>query len=51
MEGRIYDKLCTIDDTARVEALSFQPQFSCQQCGTQAHDANSVCEPIEINSD
>ena len=50
MKGRIYDKLCEIDDTGRAEALSSKPLFSCSQCGAQAHDASSVCQPIKLSS-
>lgn len=45
MKGRIYDKLCTIDDTARASALSAEPTVFCCQCGASAYDAGSVCEP------
>ncbi len=50
MKGRIFDKLCAIDDTARADALSFQPLYTCSQCGAKAHDADSVCDPIELAS-
>jgi hypothetical protein len=48
MKGRIYDKLCAIDDAARVTALSESPTVFCAQCGAEAFDANSVCEAVQI---
>lgn len=48
MKGRIYDKLCTIDDTGRASALSKDATVSCGLCGAGAHDPNSVCEPVEL---
>ena len=48
MKGRIYDKLCTIDDTGRASALSDQATVSCSQCGARAHDPNSVCDPVQL---
>jgi hypothetical protein len=32
-KGRIYDKLCTIDDTGRAAALSEEPTVFCSHCG------------------
>ena len=50
MKGRVYDKLCAIDDTGRAEALSFEPLYSCSLCGAKAHASESVCEPVELSS-
>lgn len=50
MKGRIYDKLCAIDDTGRVNALASEPTVFCAQCGAEAHDPLSVCEPVDIQS-
>jgi hypothetical protein len=47
-KGRIYDKLCTIDDTARASSLSESPTVYCAQCGAEAYDPNSVCEPVQF---
>jgi hypothetical protein len=47
MKGRIYDKLCTIDDTGRAEALANEATVYCGQCGAHAYDPASVCEPVE----
>jgi hypothetical protein len=48
MKGRIYDKLCAIDDTARASALSAEPTVCCAQCGAEAYDPSSVCEPVDL---
>ena len=48
MKGRLYDKLCAIDDTGRASALSEQATVSCGLCGAGAYDADSVCEPIPL---
>jgi hypothetical protein len=49
MKGRIYDKLCEIDDSARASALSNEALYFCGQCGAEAHDPISVCEPVEFS--
>lgn len=49
MKGRIYDKLCAIDDTGRASALSEEPSVFCGDCGAEAHDSISVCEPVSIH--
>jgi hypothetical protein len=49
MKGRIYDKLCAIDDTGRASALSAEATVFCGQCGAKAFDADSVCEPIALS--
>lgn len=48
MKGRIYDKLCAIDDSGRASALSTEPTVFCAQCGAEAHDPLSVCEPVDL---
>jgi hypothetical protein len=48
MKGRIYDKLCAIDDTGRASALSEEPTVFCCQCGAKAYDETSVCEPAPL---
>lgn len=48
MKGRLYDKLCAIDDTGRASALSEQATVSCGLCGAGAYDSNSVCEPVAL---
>ncbi len=48
MKGRIYDKLCTIDDSSRAEALSTKPTVYCGSCGAKAFDSDSVCDPVEF---
>lgn len=48
MKGRIYDKLCAIDDTGRANALSNQATVSCGQCGAKAYDPVSVCDPVPL---
>jgi hypothetical protein len=48
MKGRIYDKLCAIDDTARANALSTEATVFCGQCGSEAHDPLSVCDPVPL---
>lgn len=50
MKGRIYDKLCAIDDSGRASALASEPTVFCAQCGAEAHDPLSVCEPLDIQS-
>lgn len=50
MKGRIYDKLCAIDDSGRASALSAEPTVFCAQCGAEAHDPLSVCEPVDLQS-
>lgn len=50
MKGRIYDKLCAIDDSGRASALASEPTVFCAQCGAEAHDPSSVCEPEDIQS-
>ena len=50
MKGRIYDKLCAIDDSGRASALSTEPTVFCAQCGAEAHDPLSVCEPVDLQS-
>ena len=49
MKGRIYDKLCAIDDTGRAAALSEEPTVYCTECGAEAYDPDSVCEPLNIS--
>src|SRR6185369_5564940 len=49
MKGRIYDKLCAIDDTGRASALSAEATVFCGQCGAKAYDQGSVCEPIALS--
>ena len=49
MKGRIYDKLCAIDDTARASALSEEPTVYCAECGADAYDPISTCEPVPIS--
>ena len=46
--GRIYDKLCAIDDTARAAALSASATVFCGHCGAEAYDPSAVCDPIDI---
>lgn len=46
--GRIYDKLCTIDDSARASALSADARVFCGHCGAEAFDSASVCDPVAI---
>ncbi len=46
---RIYDKLCTIDDTSRAAALSAEATVFCGQCGAEAYDTGSVCDPIALS--
>ncbi|KAF0219205.1 MAG: hypothetical protein FD174_2291 [Geobacteraceae bacterium] len=48
MKGRIYDKLCAIDDTGRASALSNDATVSCGQCGAKAYDPISVCDPVPV---
>ncbi len=48
MNGRIYDKLCAIDDTGRASALANDPKVCCAQCGAEAYDPLSVCEPVDL---
>jgi hypothetical protein len=48
MKGRIYDKLCAIDDSARASALSAGALYFCSECGAEAHDPLSVCAPEEL---
>lgn len=47
-EGRIYDKLCAIDDSARANALSADATVFCGHCGAEAFDPSSVCAPVAI---
>ena len=49
MKGRIYDKLCAIDDSGRASALAAEPTVFCSQCGAEAYDEGSVCEPAELS--
>jgi hypothetical protein len=49
MKGRIYDKLCEIDDSARASALSNEALYYCGECGAEAHDPLSVCAPEELS--
>jgi hypothetical protein len=49
MKGRIYDKLCAIDDTGRANALAADPTVFCSQCGAEAFDEGSVCEPVKMS--
>lgn len=49
MKGRIYDKLCAIDDTARASALSAEATVFCGQCGAEAFDSSAVCDPQPIS--
>jgi hypothetical protein len=46
--GRIYDKLCAIDDPSRAYALSASATVFCGHCGAEAHDPSAVCDPIDI---
>jgi hypothetical protein len=48
MKGRIYDKLCAIDDTGRADALSAGATVFCEHCGARAYDPNAVCEPVDL---
>lgn len=48
MKGRIYDKLCAIDDSGRASALAAEPTVFCSQCGAEAYDESSVCEPVKL---
>jgi hypothetical protein len=48
IKGRIYDKLCAIDDTGRANALSANPTVFCAQCGAEAYDPASVCEAVQF---
>jgi len=50
IKGRIYDKLCAIDDTGRAAALADSPTVFCCQCGAEAYDAGSVCEPAPLTA-
>ena len=50
MKGRIYDKLCAIDDSGRASALAAEPTVFCSQCGAEAYDKGSVCEPAELSN-
>jgi len=49
MKGRIYDKLCAIDDPSRASALSEGATCFCAACGAHAFDAGSVCEPVDCS--
>lgn len=49
MKGRIFDKLCAIDDTGRAGALSAEPSVFCGECGAEAHDPISVCDPLSLD--
>jgi len=50
VKGRIYDKLCAIDDTGRASALAAEPTVFCSQCGAEAYDEVSVCEPVKLSN-
>lgn len=50
MKGRIYDKLCAIDDSGRASALAAEPTVFCAQCGAEAYDEGSVCEPVKLSN-
>jgi hypothetical protein len=45
----MYDKLCTIDDSSRADALAAEPTVYCGQCGAKAFDSDSVCDPVELH--
>ena len=48
MKGRIYDKLCAIDDSGRASALAEEPTVFCADCAAEAFDPMSVCEPVDL---
>jgi hypothetical protein len=50
MKGRIFDKLCAIDDTGRASSLSAGATVFCGHCGAEAYDEGSVCEPVAIGA-
>ena len=48
MKGRIYDKLCAIDDVGRASALEEEPTVVCTECAAKAHDPMCLCEPVDL---
>lgn len=46
--GRYNEKICAVDDSARASALSADATVFCSRCGAKAHDAASVCDPVQL---
>ena len=47
-KGNMNEKICAIDNSAAVRALSSKPAFSCSRCGAKAHDAANLCDAVQI---
>ena len=42
------DKICNIEDVALARSLSDDAIVVCARCGTQAHEAANLCDPVQI---
>ncbi len=43
------DKLCNIEDVGQASALSADAIVMCAKCGSKAHDAANLCDPVQIS--
>lgn len=40
--------VCELTDTKDIKAFAANPTAVCRRCGAKAHDAGSLCDPVQI---
>jgi hypothetical protein len=43
------NKICNIEDVDEVSALSDGASVMCAKCGSKAHEAANLCDPVQIS--
>lgn len=48
MKGNEGARLCELNDASEIRAFSADPTAVCRRCGAKAHDADNLCDPVQI---
>lgn len=48
MKGNEGARLCELSDASEIRAFSANPTAMCRRCGAKAHDADNLCDPVQI---
>jgi hypothetical protein len=48
-ENTSKDKICNIEDVDQVRSLSDNAIVICARCGSKAHEAANLCDPVQIS--